>query len=118
MIYRTETGASPRTSVRYYPLFEVSAAELAAGYDGAAATLVRDRNRFVPNSHSAIIYTNNNQLWEYLQLAPLMRMDFAITSPSRRFAVLNYGSPVLYQPGKIARIINIGRRNVGISITG
>ena len=117
VIYRTETGATPRTSVRYYPLFEISTAELTAGYDGAAANLCRDRNRLVPNSHSAIVYTNNNQIWEYLQLAPLMRMDFAITSPSRRFAVLNYGSPVLYQPGKIARIINIGRRNIGTSIS-
>lgn len=112
VIYRTETDVANRTAAKYYPLFEVSTTELAAGFDGASATLVRDRNRFVPNSHSALVYVNNNEMWEYLQLAPLMRMDFAITSPSRRFAVLNYASPVLYQPGKIARIVNIGRRNV------
>jgi hypothetical protein len=112
VIYRTDPDVADRTVAKYYPMYEVSASELAAGYDGAAATLVRDRNRYIPNTHSAIVYASNNQIWEYLQLAPLMRMDFAITSPSRRFAVLNYGSPVLYQPGKISRIINIGRRNL------
>ncbi len=112
VIYRTDPDVATRTTAKYYPMYEVSVAELAAGYDGAAALSIRDRNRFIPNTHSAIVYSNNNQIWEYLQLAPIMRMDFAITSPSRRFAVLNYGSPVLYQPGKISRIINIGRRNV------
>ncbi len=110
VIYRTEVDVADRLTAKYYPLFEVSVAELAAGYDApTAANLVRDRNRFIPNTHSAIMYINNNEIWEYVQLAPLMRMDFAITSPSRRFAILNYASPVLYQPGKISRIVNIGR---------
>ena len=38
-----------------------------------------------------------------------MKLDYAIVGPRRSFSVLNYGSPVLYQPGKIARIINIGK---------
>lgn len=107
-VYRTEVNPAERTTAKYYPLFEVSVSELASGYDGAAATKIRDRNRFIPNTRSAIVYTNNNEIWDYLQLAPFMRMDFAITSPSRRFAVMNYATPVLYQPGKISRIINIG----------
>lgn len=108
VIYRTTVNPADRTTAKYYPLFEVSTSELASGYDGAAATKLRDRNRVIPNTRSAIVYENSNQIWDYLQLAPFMRMDFAITSPSRRFAVLNYATPVLYQPGKIARIINIG----------
>jgi len=110
VIYRTEANPADRTTAKYYPLFEVSVADLTGGYDGGAAGLIRDRNRILPNTHSAIIYENTNQIWEYLQLAPMMRMDFAITSPSRRFAVLNYATMALYQPGKIARIVNIGRK--------
>jgi hypothetical protein len=109
VIYRTDVNVTPYTTAKYYPLFEVSLAELASGYDGAAATKVRDRNRVLANTHSAIVFYNSPEYWEYLQLAPTRRMDFAITSPSRRFSVLNYGTPVWYQPGKITRIINIGR---------
>lgn len=47
---------------------------------------------------------------EYLQFAPTMRMDFAQASPSQRFAVLNYGTPVMYMPGKVAIIHNIGKK--------
>jgi len=109
VIYRTDVGATPYTTADYYPLFEVSVSELASGYDGGAAGLVRDRNRVLANTHSAIVFYNSPEYWEYLQLAPTRRMDFAITSPSRRFSVLNYGTPVWYQPGKMVRIVNIGR---------
>jgi hypothetical protein len=110
VIYRTEASPASYTTANYYPLFQVTAAELATGYDGAAATLVRDRDRLKANTHSAFVMSNSSEMWEYLQLAPTMRMDFAITTLSRRFAVVNYGTSVLYQPGKVARIINIGTR--------
>ena len=41
-----------------------------------------------------------------------MKMDFAVTAPSRRFAILNYGTPVYYQPAKIVRIVNIGEEGL------
>lgn len=107
VVYRSTKDAAETDPL--YPIFTVSVAELAAGYDGAAATKVRDRNRIIAGTKSAIVYFNNDQINDYVQLMDTMKMDFAITSPSRRFAILNYGSPLLYQPGKIARIINIGR---------
>lgn len=108
VIYRTKkiTAATPTTE--YYPIFEVPAQQLAAGFDGAAAGKVRDRNRFIAGTKSALVYYNDDQINEYLQFADTMKMDFAITAPSRRFAILNYGTPVLYQPAKIVRIVNIG----------
>lgn len=109
VIYRTDKNVTPYTTAKYYPLFEVSISELASGYDGAAAGKIRDRNRVLANTHSAVVFYNAPEYWEYLQLAPTRRMDFAITSPSRRFSVLNYGTPVWYQPGKMTRIINIGK---------
>lgn len=112
VIYRTETDAALNNMTQYYPLFEVPVAQLAAGWDGAEAGIVRDRNRFIAGTKSALVYYNDDQINEYLQFADTMKMDFAITSPSRRFAILNYGTPVLYQPAKICRIINIGKKGL------
>lgn len=108
VVYRTTKSPANRLTAKYYPLFEVSVAELAAGYDGADPTIVRDRNRFIAGTHSAIVLDPTDQMWEYIQLMPTSKIEFALTTLAKEFAVVNYGSPVLYQPGKIGRIINIG----------
>jgi len=108
IIYRTEADVTDRTSATFYPIMEVSIAERTAGYDGAAAGAVRDRNRTLPNTHSAFVFEPENQIWEYIQLSNASKVEFAITTLSKRFAIINYGTPLLYQPGKIARIINLG----------
>lgn len=109
VIYRTEADPADATTAIYYPIFEIPAAALTAGYDGATAGKVRDRNRVIAGTFNALVYKNDSTLIEYLQLADTMKMDYAITSPSRRFSILNYGTPVLYAPGKFVRITNIGR---------
>lgn len=109
VIYRTEVGAADSATADFYPIFEVSTTEHAAGWDGAGAGLVRDRNRWIAGTKSALIYFNGSEMNEYLELGGTMKLDYAIVGPRRSFSVLNYGTPVLYQPGKIARIINIGK---------
>lgn len=109
VIYRTKANTPLNDTAQYYPIFEVPVNLLTNGYDGAAAGKVRDRNRIIAGTKSALVYYNDSQINEYLQFADTMKMDFAITSPSRRFAILNYGTPVLYQPAKIVRIVNIGQ---------
>lgn len=112
VIYRTKANAPLGSTTEYFPIFEVPANQLTAGYDGAAAGKVRDRNRIIAGTKSALVYYNDSMVNEYLQFADTMKMDFAITSPSRRFAILNYGTPVLYQPAKIVRIVNIGQNGL------
>ena len=112
VIYRTKKDAALNNTTEYYPIFEVPASQMASGWDGAAANCVRDRNRIIAGTKSALIYYNDNQINEYLQFADTMKMDFAITAPSRRFAILNYGTLVLYQPAKIVRIVNIGEEGL------
>lgn len=112
VIYRTETNSILSNTVKYYPIFEVPAAFLAMGWDGAAAGKVRDRNRFIAGTRSAFVYYNDSQINEYVQFQDTVKMDFAITSPSKRFAILNYGTPCLYQPAKMVRIINIGKKGL------
>ena len=112
VIYRTKKNAVLNANTEYYPIFEVPANQMATGYDDAAANCVRDRNRIIAGTKSALVYYNDNQINEYLQFADTMKMDFAITAPSRRFAILNYGTPVYYQPAKIVRIVNIGEEGL------
>lgn len=112
VVYRTKKDAVLNENTDYYPIFEIPASALASGWDGATSNKVRDRNRFIAGTKSALVYYNDSQINEYLQFADTMKMDFAITSPSRRFAILNYGTPVLYQPAKICRIINIGEEGL------
>lgn len=108
VIYRTEAGAADSATADFYPIFEVSTTELAAGWDGASAGTVHDRNRWIAGTKSALVYFNGSEMIEYLELGGTMKLDYAIVGPRRSFSVLNYGSPVEYQPGKMARIINIG----------
>lgn len=112
VIYRTKKNAVLNANTEYYPIFEVPANQMEIGYDGAAANCVRDRNRIIAGTKSALVYYNDNQINEYLQFADTMKMDFAITAPSRRFAILNYGTPAYYQPAKIVRIVNIGEEGL------
>lgn len=113
VVYRTKKVTALTDTTEYYPIFTISTSTLAAGYDGAAATKVRDRNRIIAGTKSALIYYNDSQINEYLQFGDTRKLDFAITAPSRRFAILNYGTPCLYQPAKICRIINIGDNGLG-----
>ena len=103
-IYRSETGKTGT----YYPIFEVSVDDVSRGLDGAATGKVRDLNRFIPNCDQAIVLQFDNEVIEFAQLAPLMKMDLALLSPAYRFMILLYGTPLLYAPKKMVRIINIG----------
>ena len=106
-IYRTKKDGVATDQM--YPLFEISVAQLAAGYDGGgAATLVRDRNRFLPDTGQAFLIQANEEVFEFAQLAPLMKMDLAIIAPAYRFMILLYGTPLLYAPKKMVRFFNVG----------
>lgn len=108
VVYRTQKNAASHLTAKFYPIFEVATAELTAGFDGAAAGKVRDRNRQIAGTHSALIMAPSDMLWEYIQLMPTSKIEFALTTLAKEFACVNFGSPVLYQPGKIAKIVNIG----------
>lgn len=106
-IYRTRKGASATSE--FYPLFEVSLDDVTRGLDGAGAGKVRDLNMFLPNCDQALVMQFDNEVIEFAQLAPLMKMDLALLSPAYRFMILLYGTPLLYAPKKMVRIINIGQ---------
>lgn len=101
-------SAKNGVNTKFFPVFEISAAELASGYNGASAGSARDRNFFLPETDSAMLLENSPEVWQFKQLAPLMKMDLAITSPAYRFMLLMYGTLLNYAPRKQVRFINIG----------
>ena len=107
-IYRAAKDETNPLTASYYPIFDISAAQLAAGYDGAAATKVRDNNHFMIDCDSAFLIQNSVDMWSFKQLAPIMKVDLAMTTLAYKFAVVQYGTPILYQPPKMVRFINIG----------
>jgi len=111
-IYRTKVTASAdplADNVIFYPLFKVSTAAKANGYDGAAAGVVRDRNRILPDTEQAFVTQNSDEVYSYKQLAPISKMDLAILSMARRFIVFQFGTPQLYAPKKLVRFVNVGK---------
>ena len=110
VIYRTEKNPTAAQSATYfYPVVFLSTAELASGYDGGAASIVRDKNRTIAGTNSALLIENSIEIYSFKQLAPLMKMDLAILSPAIRFMILLYGTPQLYAPKKMVKFTNIGR---------
>tara|TARA_X000001382_G_scaffold58055_1_gene39706 strand:+ start:10170 stop:11645 length:1476 start_codon:yes stop_codon:yes gene_type:complete len=103
-ILRTEAGGST-----YFPIFEVSTAQLAAGYNGAAAGKVRDRNFSIPNTEDASM-TDLARTLEIKQLAPLMKLDLATVAPATRFTLLCYWLLQLYAPLKMVKFVNCKHR--------
>ena len=109
-VYRTKVNDTSPTAP-LYPLFEISVQQLSQGYDGGAAGFVFDNNRWLPDTEEAMLLESNANIYEFKQLAPLMKMPLAQLSPAQRFMVLLYGTPILYQPKKMVRFINIGTKS-------
>lgn len=109
-IYRTVAGGDKTGP--FYPIMDVSLDDVTRGLDGATAGNVRDLNRFLPNCDQAMVMQFDDEVLEFAQLAPLMKMDLAMLAPAYRFMVLLYGTPLLYAPKKMVRIINIGNKIV------
>lgn len=104
-IYRTTKDS---VDGKYYPIAEISTAELAQGAQGASAGLFRDNNYTIAGTEEAVLVENSTDVWAIKQLAPLMKMDLAVLSPATRFMILLYITPVLYAPLKMVTIKNIG----------
>jgi len=111
IIYRSEKDpVTALADTPLYPVFAITTAELAAGYDGAAAGYVRDRNYEIPNTEKAFIYqTKNSEILAIKELDKMKKLDLAITSPTYRFAILYYLTQLLYAPKKLGVLNNIGK---------
>lgn len=112
-IYRTKvtTASSPNT-LEFYPLFSVSEAGRASGYNGGTSGVIRDRGYFLPDTEQAFVTEMSEEVLSFKQLAPISKLDLAVQSMSRRFITFLFGTPQLYAPKKVVRFINVGKKYV------
>ena len=111
VIYRTKvTTAAAPTDLEFYPIFKVSEAARAQGYNGGAAGTVRDRGYFLPDTEQAFVTEISEEVLSFKQLAPISKLDLAVQSMSRRFIAFLFGTPQIYAPKKIVRFINVGKK--------
>jgi hypothetical protein len=109
-IYRTKvTTAGTATGLQFYPIISVSTADLATGYDGAAALAIRDRGRILPDMEQAFITEMVDEVLSFKQLAPISKLDLAVLSMSRRFIAFLFATPNLYTPKKFVRYVNCAK---------
>lgn len=79
---------------------------LAAGGGGAT---FRDAGHKTPGAPTGYMLEVDTDNISWKQLAPLMKMDLAITGPAYRWMQLLYGTPIVYAPLHHGLMENIGR---------
>jgi len=106
-VYRTKVNGA--NTGKFYPIFEVSAAELASGYDSAAPGLARDRHRLLPDCETAFLAEMTEEAMSFKQLAPVSKLDLAVVGLSRSFVAFLFATPQLYAPKKMVKFVNVGK---------
>jgi hypothetical protein len=76
---------------------------------GAGAQTINDYNAELPYCTSGFLFQQNLECMSFKQLAPMVKIPLATIDASIRWMQLIYGVPVLYTPGKVVLIKNIGR---------
>jgi len=117
-VYRSKANAtsSNLADIPMYKIFEVGMTQWTnEGYDTAgtavAAQHILDNDRIISGTDQALVIEwASDQVFSFLQLGQMMKMDLALTAPIRRFMIMLFGTPVIYAPKKVVRIVNIGDR--------
>lgn len=106
------------TTVAYYEIYrsELSGASgteklilRVVNAAGAGAQTLQDLNASLPNTTSVFMFQQNLEALSFKQLAPMIKIPLATIDSSIRWMQLIYGVPVLYTPGKVILIRNVGR---------
>lgn len=112
-IYRTKvTAAGSPTGLDFFPIFKVSTAQIANGFNGGAAGVVRDRGYFLPDLEQAFITEMSDEVLAIKQLAPLSKLDLAVTTMAREFIIFHFLCLQVSAPKKIVRFINVAKKYV------
>lgn len=98
-IYRSDDGGST-----FWYIDSVAAASTTS----SGTTTYVDNGVYMTNVSTCYIGEQDPMILAFKQLAPLMKMDLAVLGPAIRWMILLYGTPVVYQPKKWAKIINVG----------
>ena len=100
---KAATSAVSTTPADYSLIMQVpTASQVPAGL-----TAFDDRNIIMPFTSLAYLGQNDESVLTVRQLAPLMKLDLAVTAPGYRWTVLWFGAPILFAPRKWLRFLNV-----------
>lgn len=99
-IFRTPVGGATGTARRVLRI---------ANSNGAGAQTINEYNAKVPGTSTAYLFQLNQEAMAFKQLAPMVKLPLATIDTSIRWLQLLYGVPVLFTPGKVVMLKNIGR---------
>lgn len=97
-VYRTE-----KNGTKAYCIMDVPAASVEA----SGVTIIEDKNVRMPNTYTAFMGEFTQEVIQFKQLAPIMKMDLAVLGPAYRWMILLYGVPQLFAPRKWCKLMNI-----------
>lgn len=83
--------------------------QASGGVTPAVAGTLKDINRVMPFTEEVYVGELSPQVITFRQLAPIMKMDLAVTGPSYRWMILLYGVLLLFARKKWAKLTNVGR---------
>lgn len=98
-VYRSDDGGNTYWYV---------GSQAAGSISSAGTTTFVDNGLYMTQVSTVFVGELDPMVIAMKQLAPLMKMDLAVLGPAIRWMILFYGTPVLYQPLKWVKIINIG----------
>lgn len=98
IIYRTEKNGD-----QYFEIARVGAETS----EKSGKTEFVDKNEVLPNTATAIVGDFRDESVVFKQLAPMFKLDYAITQPMKRFGIFLYGLPIVYAPKRFVVIKNI-----------
>lgn len=99
-VYRTEVGGATGTEKLILRV---------ANAAGAGEQVLHDYNDNLPNTTHVFGFQQNLEAMAFKQLAPMVKIPLATIDASIRWMQLLYGVPVLYTPGKVVLVRNVGR---------
>ena len=76
---------------------------------GGGGVVACEAGHKYPGLAKAFLLQLMPQEMQWMQLAPLMKMNLAVLAPAIRFMVLIYGMPILYTPRHQLLVTNIGK---------
>ncbi len=98
VIYRTEANKN-----QFYEIARIGA----KSRNKSEETVFVDVNDVLPNTAQMIVGDFTQDSLALKELAPMFKLDYAMTAPVKRFGLFYYATPVIYAPKKFVVIKNI-----------
>lgn len=96
-IYRKPNDVTALTAYRYLTTFK------------ASASVMKDDGEHIPGTSYCFVFDwDAEQVVDFKQLLPLVRMPLAVVEDSQQFLYKLYGTPIVFNPNKIVVLKNVG----------